>query len=178
MPRSHLLNTTQWQQSQHEVGGVRVSGKMVEAKIFDDPKMNEVITELREKYGGQGKEFWDAWYAGADNELLDPVGAERSTDTADRADRQIEALLRYGNFHTQKTGRSLEVILITHHEVLQPYALHKLGVSQEDFVPGKNEGFVIKADSEETTVEIAGERMKRRPRPRTTTKRLGEVGLK
>ena len=161
LPSSHLLNTQHSKKRQHPRGNVRQSSKVVEAQMFDDPGMIPIIDELREKYGGQGTEFWDAWYAGADNEALDQVGAERSTDAAERADRLIEQLIRYGNLHNKVTGRNLEVIVITHHEVLQPYALHKLGVSPEEFVPGKNEGFEVSSDGEKTVVTIAGREVER-----------------
>lgn len=161
MPEDHLLNAGRLPSSQHEVGNVRVSKRVIEAQIFDGPKVLPVIDSLREKYGGQGKEFWDAWYAGTDNEVLDPVGAERSTETADRADKLIEALTRYGDMHNQATGRNLEVIVITHHEVLQPYALHTLGVSQKEFTPDKNEGFEILSQNGKAVARVAGHEIER-----------------
>lgn len=165
LPADRLLNTGHSQRLQHEVGDVRVTKKMVEAQIFDDPvALEEVVDGLREKYHGQGTEFWDAWYAGADDEALESVGAEKSTDAAERADKQIEALIRYGKLHNKVTGRSLEVIVLTHHEVLQPYVLHKLGVSQHDFVPGKNEGFEIKVEDGRAMVTVAGQEVERASR--------------
>jgi broad specificity phosphatase PhoE len=160
----HLINTTQPKALEHEVGDVRVGRKMVEAQIFDDPAALDVIDELRAKYGGQGTEFWDAWYAGDDSEALDSVGAESSTDAADRADKMIEAIVRYGKIYNTKTGRSLAVIVLTHHEILQPYALHKLGVSQQEFVPGKNDGFEIRVEDERAVVSIAGHEIERTSR--------------
>jgi hypothetical protein len=160
----HLINTTQPKALEHEVGDVRVGRKMVEAQIFDDPAALDVIDELRAKYGGQGTEFWDAWYAGDDSEALDSVGAERSIDAADRADKMIEAIVRYGKIYNKKTGRSLAVIVLTHHEILQPYALHKLGVSQQEFVPGKNDGFEIRVEDERAVVSIAGHEIERTSR--------------
>lgn len=165
LPADRLLNTGHSQKLQHEVGDVRVTKKMVEAQIFDDPvALEEVVDGLREKYHGQGTEFWDAWYAGADDEALESVGAEKSTDAAERADKQIEALIRYGKLHNKVTGRSLEVIVLTHHEVLQPYVLHKLGISQRDFVPGKNEGFEIKVEDGRAVVSVAGQEVERTSR--------------
>lgn len=164
LPSDHLLNTTQPKGLNHKVGDVRVGKKMVEAQIFDDPAAMDVIDELRAKYGGQGKEFWDAWYEGADNAALDSVGAERSTETAERADKMIEALIRYGEIHNKATGRSLAVIVLTHHEVLQPYALHKLGVSQYEFEPGKNDGFEIKVEDGKTIATVAGHEVERTSR--------------
>jgi hypothetical protein len=167
LPADRLLNTGHSKKRQHEIGDVRVTDKMVEAQIFDDPvALEKVVDGLREKYGGQGKEFWDAWYAGADDEALESVGAEKSTEAADRADKQIEALTRYGELHNKLTGRSLEVIVLTHHEVLQPYALHKLGVSQREFEPGKNDGFEVKIEDGKAIVSIAGQKVERRPRSR------------
>lgn len=165
LPADRLLNTSHSQKFQHEVGDVRVTKKMVEAQIFDDPvALEEVVDGLREKYHGQGTEFWDAWYAGVDDEALESVGAEKSTDAAERADKQIEALIRYGKLHNKVTGRSLEVIVLTHHEVLQPYVLHKLGISQRDFVPGKNEGFEIKVEDGKAMVTVAGQEVERTSR--------------
>lgn len=160
----HLINTVQPKGLDHEVGDVRVGKKMVEAQIFDDPAALDVIDELHEKYGGQGDEFWDAWYAGADNDALDAVGAERSTKAADRADKMVEALIRYGDIHNKKTGRSLAVIVLTHHEVLQPYALHRFGVSQHEFVPDKNDGFEIRVEDGKAVASIAGHEIERTPR--------------
>ena len=58
--------------------------------------------------------------------------------------------------HNKATGRSLEVIVLTHHEVLQPYALHKLGVSPADFLPGKNEGLEIRVEDGKSVATVAG----------------------
>jgi broad specificity phosphatase PhoE len=164
LPSDRFLNTIHRPSSQHEVGNVRVGKKMVEAQIFDDPRGLDLIDELRSKYGGQGKDFWNAWYTGADNDALDAVGAERSTEAADRADKMIEALVRYGELHNKATGRSLEAIVITHHEVLQPYGLHILGVSQNEFEPGKNEGFEVRVEDGRAVATVAGREVERKSR--------------
>jgi hypothetical protein len=164
LPSERLLNAVQPKALDHPIGDVRKAKKMVEAQIFDDPAVSEVIDELRTKYGGQGKEFWDAWYEGADQEALDAVGAERSTDTAERADKMIEAIIRYGEIHNKKTGRGLAAIVLTHHEVLQPYALHKLGISQNEFEPGKNEGFEIHVKDGKAIATVAGHEIERESR--------------
>lgn len=165
LPADRLLNTIHSPAAQHEIGDVRVSKKMVEAQMFDDPiALEQVVDGLRAKYGGQGTEFWNAWYNGLDDEALDSVGAEKSTGAAERADKQIEVLIRYGAMHNRLTGRSLEVILLTHHEVLQPYAFHKLGVEPESFIPGKNEGFEIKVEDGKAVVSVAGQKIERTSR--------------
>ncbi len=157
LPPEHLLNTVHSESLQHPIGNVRKTRKMVEAQMFDDPVALEAVVDgLREKYKGQGEEFWNAWYDGVDNEALKSVGAETSAEAADRADRQMQILARYGNMHNKATGRSLEVIVLTHHEVLQPYALHKLGVSPADFLPGKNEGLEIRVEDGKSVATVAG----------------------
>lgn len=157
----HLLNTGQLKSREHEVGDVRIGKKMIEAQMFDNPTALEVIDELRAKYGGQGEEFWNAWYEGKDNEALESVGAEKSTEAADRADKMMEALIRYGELHNKSTGRSLAIIVLSHHEILQPYALHKLGISPDEFLPGKNEGFEIKIEDGKAIATVAGQEIER-----------------
>lgn len=158
LPKEQLLNTVHSQSLQHEVGDVRVTKKMVEAQIFDDPvALEEVVDGLREKYGGQGEEFWEAWYNGDDNEALVSVGAETAGEAVERADKQMRILTRYGKMYNKQTGRNLEIIVLTHHEVLQPYALHKLGISTQDFKPDKNEGFEIRVEDGKAVASIAGQ---------------------
>jgi len=158
LSQDQLLNTVHSQSLQHEVGDVRVTRKMVEAQIFDDPvALEQVVDGLREKYGGQGEEFWDAWYNGDDNEALVSVGAETAGEAVERADKQIRILTRYGKMYNKQTGRNLEIIVLTHHEVLQPYALHKLGISTQDFKPDKNEGFEIRVEDGKAVASIAGQ---------------------
>lgn len=156
LPASQLLNTIHAQAKQHEVGDVRVTNRMVEAQMFDDPEALAVVDTLREKYGGQGEEFWDAWYNGDNDDALESVGAETAEQAVARAKKQMDILARYGKFYNKTTGRDLEVIVLTHHEVLQPFALKELGVSTEDFKPDKNEGFEIHVDDGKAVATVAG----------------------
>lgn len=158
LPPEQLLNTVHSKSQQHEVGDVRITNKMVEAQMFDDPvALEQVVDGLRKKYGGQGEEFWDAWYSGKDAKALESVGAETSEQAVARAEKQMQILVRYGRMYTEATGRNLEIIVLTHHEVLQPYALHKLGVSTEEFKPDKNEGFEISVQKGKAAVSIVGQ---------------------
>jgi len=157
LPQEQLLNTIHSQSKQHEVGDVRTTNKMVEAQMFDDPVALETVVDgLREKYGGQGEEFWDAWYNGDNDEALESVGAETAKQAVERASKQMDILVRYGKMYNKITGRNLEVIVLTHHEVLQPYALHELGVSTEEFKPDKNEGFEIRVEDGRAVATVAG----------------------
>jgi hypothetical protein len=157
LPPEQLLNTTHRKTAQHEVGDVRVSKKMVEAQMFDDPvALDQVVDGLRKKYGGQGDEFWSAWYNGNDSEALESVGAETAAQAVERVNKQMDILVRYGKMYNEKTGRNLEIIVLTHHEMLQPYALHKLDVSTNEFKPGKNEGFEIRVHDGNAVASVAG----------------------
>ena len=156
MPPQRLLNSKAKDTIRYpRASRVRVAKRLQEAQIFDTPGAYDAISELRAKYGGQGDEFWNAWYMGENDGLLESVGAEISVDAANRASKEINRLLRFIQFHSNKCGCTTVVLAITHHEILQAYAIHKLGIPASVFKPGYNEGFEIILGNHEKCAKIA-----------------------
>jgi broad specificity phosphatase PhoE len=126
---------------------VRQSDKLVEGQMFDTHI--EFSDKLRSKYGGQGREFWDAYNADADREERKALGAEGAPDAANRVRNLIDIVARYGSvYHEENPDRKLVVFVVSHHEAIEPYVLYGLGVPPKEFEPSYNDGVTIKIDGE------------------------------
>lgn len=126
---------------------VRQSKKLVEAQMFDNHI--DYTAKLREKYNGQGREFWDAFNADVDREERKAVGAEGAPDAANRVRDLIDTVARYGGiYHTSHPDRKLVVFIVSHHESIEPYAQYALGVPPKMFEPSYNDAITIKVDAD------------------------------
>lgn len=115
-----------------------------EARLFND---RQFTAFMRERYGGQGREFWDAVNADTHRELRESLGAEGPEDVAARVQRTIDLIARFGEYYEHRNpGRRLATFIITHQEDLEPYAQRRLGVAPADFQPGYNDGLEIAID--------------------------------
>lgn len=143
LPETQLLNLTE------SIDGdfVRESSKIVEAQMFDNHM--SFADELRAKYGGQNRDFWDAYNADADRERRKEVGAEGSPETADRVNELMNVLARWAKVrHTEEPHRKTVIFVVSHHEVIEPYAQHVVGTQPGEFEPKYNDGIEINIDSE------------------------------
>jgi hypothetical protein len=137
-----LLNTTE---SFHG-DKVRQSGKIVESQMFQDLGFTN---ELREKYGGQNRDFWDAYNADSDRLRRKEVGAEGSPEAADRVNDLLNTLARWARIRNISfPHRKTVIFVVSHHEAIEPYAQRVLGTAPGEFEPQYNDGIEINIDSE------------------------------
>lgn len=124
----------------------RPDSRLGEAQMFQVP---EFVGALRKEYGGQGPEFWVNFNRDAHRELREQLGAEGPTEIADRINRSINVVARFARkYHHFNPYRKLAVWMVTHGDGLEPYVQKALGVSEDDFSAGFNEGIGIAIDSE------------------------------
>lgn len=143
LPETQLLNLTK----SFDGDFVRESAKLVEAQMFDNHI--DFAEELRAKYGGQNREFWDAYNADADRERRKEVEAEGSPEAADRVNKLMNVLARWAKVRRIKQPhRKTVIFVVSHHEAIEPYAQKVLGMQQGEFEPQYNDAIEINIDSE------------------------------
>lgn len=143
LPEDHLLNLTKSFKGDY----VRESDHVVESRMFDDNL--EFADSLRKKYGGQNREFWDAYNADADRAERKEEGAEGSPEAADRLNLLVNSIARWAHGRHQKLpDRKTVVFVVTHHEVIEPYAQKVLGTEPGEFEPKYNDAILIEVDSD------------------------------
>lgn len=143
LPETQLLNLTK----SFDGDFVRESAKIVEGQMFDNHI--DFADELRAKYSGQNREFWDAYNADADRERRKEVGAEGSPETADRVNELMNVLARWAKVrHIEEPHRKTVIFVVSHHEAIEPYAQRVLGAQPGEFEPKYNDGIEISIDSE------------------------------
>lgn len=128
--------------------------KLQESQMFQFPNY---VNFMREKYKGQGPDFWDARSSEANPEdLLKRVaeGAPGPIDDAKEISDTVVAAQRFARayhndqLHPENKGRRLVVWMISHGDGTQPYAQRVIGAPSEDFKGGYNEGFGITIDKD------------------------------
>ncbi len=123
----------------------RPDNRLGEALMFQIP---EFVGALREKYGGQGTEFWENFNRDTHKELRENLGAEGPIEIADRLNESINVVARFARlYHGLNPDRKLVVWMVTHGDGLVPYVQRALGVPEEDFSAGYDEGIGIAIDS-------------------------------
>lgn len=143
LPETQLLNLTK----SFDGDFVRESTNLVEARMFDNHI--DFADELRAKYGGQNREFWDAYNADADRARRKEVGAEGSPETADRVNQLMNVLARWAKIRrSEQPHRKTVIFVVSHHEAIEPYAHHVLGAQQGEFEPQYNDAIEINIDAE------------------------------
>lgn len=143
LPETQLLNLTK----SFDGDFVRESTNLVEAQMFDNHI--DFADELRAKYGGQNREFWDAYNADADRARRKEVGAEGSPETADRVNQLMNVLARWAKIRrSEQPHRKTVIFVVSHHEAIEPYAHHVLGAQQGEFEPQYNDAIEINIDAE------------------------------
>lgn len=143
LPETQLLNLTK----SFDGDFVRESTNLVEARMFDNHI--DFADELRAKYSGQNREFWDAYNADADRARRKEVGAEGSPETADRVNQLMNVLARWAKIRrSEQPHRKTVIFVVSHHEAIEPYAHHVLGAQQGEFEPQYNDAIEINIDAE------------------------------
>jgi broad specificity phosphatase PhoE len=101
--------------------------RLEEAQIFIPPF--EFTNTLREANDGkQGPDFWSDWVTERYQQLQEQTGAESPQAAASRVDAAIDDVAAYGQQYAQDhPGRKLAVFMISHSEMLEALAHHKLG---------------------------------------------------
>lgn len=142
LPSEQLLNIT----PSLEGESVRQSDKVRETGLFQDM---EFTNSLREKYGGQGREFWDAYNEDADREHRKESGVEGAPEAADRVNQLMNVLARWAKMRKiQAPHRKTVIFVVSHHEIIEPFAQRVLGTTHGEFEPQYNDGVEINIDSE------------------------------
>lgn len=125
---------------------VRLSDKVEETQLFQNM---DFTNEMRQKYGGQNRDFWDAYNADADREQRKELGVEGAPEAADRANLLMNILARWARVrHIEEPHRKTVIFVVSHHEILEPYAQRVLGAHHDEFAPQYNDGIEIDIDSE------------------------------
>ncbi len=126
-----------------------------EADFFDFP---EYTAFMREKYKGQGPDFWIARNSDADQVAREGFGAPGPEDDADQIDRVVAAENRFARmYHSrpENQGRRLVIWNVTHGDGLEPYTERRLGIGPEYFIAGYNDGVTIAIDNEGNAIARA-----------------------
>lgn len=125
---------------------VRLSDKVAETGLFQNL---DFTNELRKKYGGQNRDFWDAYNADSDREQRKELSVEGAPEAADRTNLLMNILARWAKVrHIEEPHRKTVIFVVSHHEILEPYAQRVLGAHHDEFAPQYNDGIEIDIDSE------------------------------
>lgn len=125
---------------------VRLSEKVRETGLFQNM---EFTNTLRKKYGGQNRDFWDAYNADLDRKERKELGVEGAPDAADRTNELMTILARWAKVrHIEEPHRKTVIFVVSHHEIIEPYAQQVLGAHHDKFSPQYNDGIEIDIDSE------------------------------
>ena len=119
-----------------------------ESQMFQFP---EYAAYLREKYGGQGPNFWKNRNLDTDREKREELGAPSPQQDANDVSMTVAAEARYARLWHQSpdnSGRRLVIWNITHGDGLEPYAQRIIGMDPSDFSAGYNDGFAISVNDQ------------------------------
>lgn len=125
----------------------KLETNLQESQMFQFP---EYTSGLREKYGGQGPDFWRNRNLDTDKEMRLKTGAPGPEDDARDINMAVSSEARYARlWHKDpgNKGKRLVVWNVTHGDGLEPYLQRVVGVSQEEFSAGYNDGVAIAIDS-------------------------------
>lgn len=134
---------------------VRPVDQMQAPRMFDDSP--EFVEYLREKYKGQGQQFWQAFEEDWEKEKREELGAESSMDIVERFSKYIEVLDRFARrFHKKNPDHSLLIWTVSHYDTISPYVKNKINKSDPNqFVPvDYGAGISIKIDKEQHKTSV------------------------
>lgn len=156
LSENHLLNThpnpNETQERKTRFRGAegsitKLKTGLRESQMFQYP---EYVVPLREKYKGQGPDFWGARNADVDRELRERVGAPGPDDDARDINLAVAAEARYAKlWHAQpeNAGKRLVIWNVTHGDGLVPYLQRVLHIPEGEFTADYNGGIGITIDS-------------------------------
>jgi hypothetical protein len=128
-------------------GGVsRPDERLEESKIFDSKEFSDFLTR---EYKGQSPDFWLNFYRDTHKDKREEAGVEGPADIASRLNELLAIVSRgAAAYHEKHEGRRLVVWIVSHGDVLEPFAIKKFGVSAESVKFNYNETIAISVDNE------------------------------
>lgn len=136
----------------------KLETNLQESQMFQYPKYT---AKLREKYQGQGPEFWKNRNLDTDRELREKLGAPGPADDARDINLTVSSEARYARLwhaRPENKGKRLVIWNVTHGDGLEPYVQRVVGAAPEDFRAGYNDGIAIAIDSTGSAKTKIGEK--------------------
>lgn len=139
LTRDQVLNLNEERNLKGEAS--RPHENIGEGLMFQVP---EFAAFMRKEYKGQGPAFWRAFNRDEQREVREEMGAEGPAEAAQRLHEVARAEARYASLYAvSHPGRHLLIWNITHGDGLEPYVQRVLGVPEDDFDAGYNDGVAM-----------------------------------
>lgn len=167
LSQDHLLNFS----TRFKGELTRPDERLRESDMFD---YEEYVDYLREKYQGQGPDFWENRNRDTDREVRVKFGAPGPNEDAKEISASVGIAKQFAaKFHHDHSDSRLVIWDVTHGDGLEPFAQRALHIPETAFLANYNEAITIAIENSGREIARTGEQSYPVELPdRTATKKL------